>query len=226
MTPKKLSKSKWKKLVAGALATATISGTGYFVLNQKNKNQTVPAYTVARVIDGDTFETTEKQLVRLANLMAPELDYCGGPEAKAQLEKFVLGKPVYFKVLFRDRYQRLDSLVYTPDGFINEQMVLVGAASFKLSGKSSPESDKMQIASDQAKTKKIGIHSQKCTQSKNTQNPKCIIKGNVRDQKKYYHYPGCAQYNNTTVQLYLGDQWFCTEAEAQKKGFIKADLCP
>ena len=226
MTSKKLSKSRWKKIVAGALATAAISGSGYFVLQYKNRSQSVPAYTVARIIDGDTFETTEKQLVRLTYLMAPELEYCGGPQAKAELEKLVLNKPVYFKTLFRDQYQRLNSLVYTSEEFVNQRLVEDGYAQYRLTGKSSPESVRMHLASEKARQEKRGIYSSKCTQQTNQLRPNCNIKGNVRDNSKYYHYPGCAQYDNTDVQLYLGDRWFCAKEEAQKAGFTLANFCP
>lgn len=207
--------------MAGAAGLAIFTGGMYWKTR-------VPYYTVARVIDGDTFETTEKQLVRLYSVNAPELEYCGGKEAKMALEKLVLGKPVYLKVIYRDRFMRLDSWVYTKEGFVNAEMAKMGKADYVLSGKSGQESEMVKSAQDIAKKSKLGIFGPDCTQVENIKNPKCIIKGNNRQgaATKLYHFPGCEQYKNTAVQLYLGDNWFCSEKEAKEAGFVKANGCP
>jgi endonuclease YncB( thermonuclease family) len=72
----------------GGAALVAVSTAGAYWKSQIP----VPAYTALRVIDGDTFETTEKQLIRLANVNAPELENCLGPEAKAEMEKLVINK--------------------------------------------------------------------------------------------------------------------------------------
>ncbi len=221
-----MPKSKWKEIIAAALATAAISGSGYFILQYKNSSIQVPAYVVSRVIDGDTFETTEKQLIRLEDVNAPELEYCGGIEAKRELEKLILNKPVYLKVLFRDTYQRLDSLVYTHEGLVNLHMVQKGLAQYRLSGQATNESKQMKLAGQKAKDQKLGVFSEKCTQTKNLNNSKCNIKGNVGETGNYYFFEGCNHYNTTELQLYLGDQWFCTREAAEKAGFTKAARCP
>ncbi len=33
------------------------------------------------------------------------------------------------------------------------------------------------------------------------------------------------KYEKTEVQLYMGDQWYCTEKEAIKAGYVKATDC-
>lgn len=86
--------------------------------------------------------------------------------------------------------------------------------------------EKFTIISQQARGRKMGIFLEKCTQLENSENPKCNIKGNVSRYGKYYRTNKCSQYNITILQLYLGDQWFCTEKEAQKAGFTKAPDCP
>lgn len=213
-------------MIAGSVVAAiAVSGGMYLELRNKNK---IPAYTVARVIDGDTFETTEKQLIRLMHVEAPELKYCGGQEAKEALEKLVLGKPVYVKVLFRDQYSRLESLVYLEDGFVNKKMVESGWVVYRIKGKTSPESEELKRASSLIRENKLGIFSEACTPTKNTKKPRCNIKGNNREESdaKYYHLPTCGRYQATEMQLYKGDQWFCTESEAQAAGYVKADQCP
>ncbi len=206
-------KSFKKTLVLGT--AAMVVGAGFWAKQA--------FYTVNRVIDGDTFETTEHQLVRIAGIDAPELEYCGGLEAKAALEKLILNKRVYLKVVYRDPFQRLDSWVYTNQGSVALKMVQKGLAfNHNHQGKSD---HKILDATNKAKLAKIGIFGPKCSQEKNPLNAKCNIKGNNLRGNKYYHDPSCVQYESTQVQLYLGDQWFCTEQEAKKAGYTKGQDC-
>lgn len=212
-----------KRMMAGVgVATLIVVGGWYW-----RSKMPVPAYEIVRVIDGDTFETKEKQRIRLANLDAPELDLCGGAEAKKELEKLVLGQPVYLKILYRDKYMRFLSLVYTPEGFVNEKMAGTGLSVYRLKFEKSPETEKIERAYKKAVKEKIGLYSAKCTQTVNSAKPKCNIKGNVREgnDAKTFIPPGCTSYSSTLVQLYLGDRWFCTEAEAVKAGFRKVKGC-
>ncbi len=57
-----------------------------------------------------------------------------------------------------------------------------------------------------------------------TTKPGCVIKGNisVATGKKLYHIPGMRNYDATIIDLAKGERWFCTEAEAQSNGWIKA----
>jgi micrococcal nuclease len=143
--------------------------------------------------------------------------------SKAELEKLILGKKVFLKVNRKDVYYRLIAEVYTPSGNVGQKLLEKGMATF--ANKGWYKSKEYLKASDKAQVKKIGVYSDKCTQTENPKNPKCNIKGNRRGEESIYHYPGCGQYNNTIVQLYLGDQWFCTEKEAQKAGFTKGSDC-
>ena len=54
--------------------------------------------------------------------------------------------------------------------------------------------------------------------------PGCNIKGNisVATSKKIYHVPGMRNYEATIIALTKGERWFCSEAEAQANGWIKA----
>lgn len=205
-----------------AVATSVMAGA-YFILSAGSKKVEVPAYEAARVIDGDTFVTKEDQHIRVASTEAPELDQCGGPEAKKALENLVLGKPVYLKVVYRDPYQRLVSLVYTKDAFVNEAMVTSGY-SYYARGGLGDISDELKTATEKARERKKGIFSDSCTQMVNKKNHSCNIKGNDRTGKIYYT-PDCGVYDNVSVQLYLGDRWFCSEKEAIAAGFRKPELC-
>jgi micrococcal nuclease len=211
---------KWIAGVAGLVAVSTAGA--YWKLTKE-----VPAYEVIRVIDGDTFETREKQLIRLAEIDAPEPELCGGTEAKKYLTELVTGKPVYLKVMYRDSFMRLIAYVYTPEGFVNEKMVRKGLAIYRLKWQKNAQSEKLAAALEKAESDRSGIFGEKCTQIKNSQQPKCNIKGNAREGEstRIYLLPGCSAYNRTVIQLYLGDQWFCSESEAKKAGFVKAGGC-
>jgi len=76
-----------------------------------------------------------------------------------------------------------------------------------------------------ARELKLGVYSDTCTQVKNLVNPKCNIKGNIRNYDKYYRYLGCDQYETTLIQLHFGDKWFCTESEAKNAGFSLGGDC-
>lgn len=205
-----------KSLVAGTLGVALIAAAVGSQVWLKNIS-----YKVNRVIDGDTFETAEHQIIRLADTNAPEAGLCGSDEAKKQLEKLVQNKRVFLKILYRDGFDRLISWVYTPGVFINESLVSSGWAVYQQ--KTADLNKVLVAAKTEAREAKKGVYSPLCTQTANPDNPDCSIKANAI--RRQYRFSGCGQYNNTDVQLYLGDRWFCAETEAQKAGFTKGSDC-
>lgn len=214
-----------KKAAFGVVAALVGAGSWVFVTFGSGARMQVPVHTVTEVIDGDSFFTKDRVLVRLASTDAPEMDKCGGPEAKEALQKLILGKQVYLHVLFVDHIRRVDSMVYTKDAWINKNMLAKGYSSYP---RSHPDFNTMlQPEVQEAMSEKRGIYGVPCTQLTNLQHPSCTIKGNVRRNVKTYFLPNCRPYKATLVQLYLGDQWFCSEEEAKKAGFRKYDDgCP
>lgn len=206
--------------IGGSLAVLGISAAAASILLSQT------AYTVTRVIDGDTFETKEKQIIRIKDINAPEKGLCGYDTSKAYLTHLILGKNVYIKVSWLDRYRRQIGSVYLTDGTnLTEKIVRDGEAMLVQTSKS----DKTLLAAgNEARTEKRGLYGQPCTQETNLTHPTCTIKGNRRynSNEKIYHYPGCPQYNNVVMQLYEGDEWFCTAKAAQKAGYVKAADCP
>jgi len=81
----------------------------------------------------------------------------------------------------------------------------------------------LQAASDFAREHRLGIFSPACYQI-TPPDPQCPIKGNLDDNsdKKMYFLPGCSYYDKTVIMRFRGEQWFCSETEAQKAGFEKA----
>lgn len=216
-----------RKIAASAVGAVAIVTATILLSFGKGKALEVPAYTVLRVIDGDTFETTENQLIRLAGIDAPELQLCGSKEAAKILGKLIIEKPLYMKILRRDPYMRLDSQVYANKTYVNKAMLESGWARLKV--REDFDATELKMAAAIAKEKKIGLFSEQCTQTENPQNKNCAIKGNNPENgggEKTYHLPACKEYKTTQVQLYIGDEWFCTEKEAQQAGYRKSKDCP
>ena len=213
-----------KKKIAGVIAGAAIIGASVFVTFRGKKPVELPAYTAVRVFDGDTFETAEKQYIRLSGIDSPETGLCGSTEAKATLEELILGKPLYIKILYHIG-SRAMGLVYTEDGFVNAQMLSSGWA--EMNDRDHVDSPELVTATELAREAKRGVFGKLCTQETNPDKPSCAIKANVTSNTvPTYHLPGCGSYTTAVIQLHHGDRWFCTEKEAQKAGFRKASTCP
>lgn len=211
-----MSKKKvgWKKIVAAGVITTSL-GLGFWASKA--------SYTVASVIDGDTFITKQEIHIRLDSVDAPELGNCLGKEAKAELEKLILGKKVYLKITYINNW-RLVASVFTSEGNVGAKMLEKGLATF--ADKANQSQPGLLEISQKARKEGVGVYSPKCTQSVNTANPKCNIKVNISQRGNFYYYPGCRAYNIAKVQLHLGDKWFCTTAEAKNEGFAKSETCP
>lgn len=184
-----------------------------------------PYTTVERVIDGDTFILNSGIRVRLRGLEAPELGLCGSEEAKKFLETLVLGKPIVIRDSFTDKYGRVEGFVYQEDRFINEEMIASGWSRFDFN--KSDQQDKLALATRQAQDNKTGVFSSLCYQRTNPDNPKCDVKGNISTKTliKQYLSPGCTSYQSTVVEKDRGEQWFCSEIDAKKSGFVKSGAC-
>jgi micrococcal nuclease len=210
--------SSVKKLVVGAAAAAVVTGATAF---------TLPYFVgekVIRVIDGDTFEIENSQRIRLFEVDAPELQYCGGQEAKETLTKLTLGKKVVLRDPEVDYFKRLMALVYVDGKLVNEEMLKAGMATFLGSG--GPESEALKAAGEYARDNGVGIL--KSCVSETPPSPKCNIKGNRDPNENWaqtYYRPDCRNYIQVKVLLYQGDRWFCSENEAKEAGFEKAEVC-
>jgi len=195
-----------------------------FYFFQKTKNQE-SGIKVLGVIDGDTLVLEGKVRLRLRSIDAPELQFCLGQEAKNYLEKLVKGKRVEIKEKIIDRSGRPMALVYLDNRLVNEEMLKAGLARYHADQTS--VTSRLKAAFNSAREKHLGIFSPQCYQKENSENPDCLIKGNIDKAtgKRLYYFPGCAQYEFTVVEKDIGENWFCTEEEAQKAGFQKAKSC-
>ncbi|MFZ5365712.1 MAG: thermonuclease family protein [Patescibacteria group bacterium] len=179
---------------------------------------------VTGVIDGDTFVLKSGQKVRLGNLDAPELEFCGGKEAKERLEKLILGKTVELDIFSYGEFNRPLALVYQKGTLVNEILLKEGLVRYD--GDPSPQRERLKKAHDEAVENRKGIFGPPCL-SLEPDKPGCLIKANIdrHSGKKIYHFPGCNEYQSVKVEKDLGENWFCSEEEAEKAGFSKALNC-
>lgn len=100
------------------------------------KGARIEPVTVARIVDGDTFEASlpdgSTRRVRLAAIDAPELSNCGGSEAAAALGQLISGWQLVLELgekAATDQYDRLLAYVYRSDGvFVNVAIIANGYA--------------------------------------------------------------------------------------------------
>jgi micrococcal nuclease len=180
---------------------------------------------VIGIIDGDTLVLEGKVKLRLRHVDAPELEFCGGKEAKEKLESLVQEKKVILKEQIIDQQGRPMALIYVKDKLVNEEMLKSGWARYHTDNSS--QKTVLKAAYDLAKEMGLGIFSPQCYQKENPENPQCNIKGNIdkATRVKKYYFPGCTQYEFTIVEKDIGEEWFCTEEEAQEAGFEKSKTC-
>ena len=198
--------------------------------------------TVSEVVDGDTFQLSSGKRVRLMGVDAPEYNRCGGKEARTLLTQLILNEQVIVEEGVQETFGRSLALVYTTkyffmkDQLVNKIIMEKGWA--RPDYRKNSQREILTAAFHEAKNKNLGIWSPLCREAPNisqpTQSPKspqsslCLIKANIdkATYKKYYHLPGCKQYNQIIMEKDIGEQYFCTEDEATRAGFLKSAGCP
>lgn len=197
---------------------------GYFIFNQKSgqSNPSLSSGQVVRIIDGDTFDLQNSERIRLAGADAPEYPKgCLSQEAKNRLEELLLGKEVSLEPVAKDNFGRQVAYVFQNNLSIDEVLVQEGLAE---AVQNNPSYDpRILTAQEQSQKTLRGIWSSVCQAKKD-----CSIKGNYRSDKnsKIYHLPECYNYPKIVIRESDGDQWFCSEAEAQAAGFTLSKDCP
>ena len=81
---------------------------------------------VTQVVDGDTFQLKSGERVRLMGVDAPEIEHCGGPEAKKVLAGLILNKNVNVEETVKEKYGRTMALVYVDGKLVNKMMLEQG----------------------------------------------------------------------------------------------------
>jgi len=202
---------------------------------------------VVAVPDGDSLDLANGQRVRLLAIDAPEKGRCLADEARNKLRDLALGKHVRLKNTVTDDYGRTLANVIREDfsgwvkylrwwfatrlklpnppafqeNYLNRALVRDGLARFE--HVKNEYYTTLKAADDEAKAQQLGIYSSRC---RNLAPPgQCQVKGNLRAGLKQYYLPGCREYTQVIVDEAYGDQWFCSESEAQSAGFSPASSC-
>ena len=128
-----------------------------FILSKSSSNKTLA--TVARVIDGDTFELANGKKVRLLGVDAPEKNKYFYSEAKEKLKELIENKNVFLEsdVINSDSSGRLLRYVFVGDTFVNLEMVRQGFANVYVISPNQKYSSQLLEAEEYARKNKLGI---------------------------------------------------------------------
>ena len=185
---------------------------------------------VKRVVDGDTFETTDGGKVRLIGMNTPETVKPNSPverygkEASNYSKKRLTGKTVYMfaDAGDKDKYGRLLRYVFIrgETEMYNVSLLREGYANTMTVPPNVLFAKTFVEIEREARSKGKGLWGKgddsKPASEASCKNPK--IKGNINSKsEKIYHVPGGASYEQTKAEM-----MFCTEEEAEAAGFRKA----
>lgn len=202
------------------ILAASLGINGFYFFSQQHDTAVVDVH------DGDTFTLGSGDRVRLLGADAPELGKCGAQEAREKLSRLVLRKTVRITEEKRDTYGRRMGLVWVGTTLMNEIMLKEGLARPDYTPNS--KSEQLKAAYREASDNSRGIHSSLCKiVSPTPPSAKCVIKGNI-DKGTWdhlYHLPNCRHYNQIVLDQDMGEQFFCSEKEAQAAGFHLAPDC-
>ena len=198
--------------------------------------------TDIKVIDADTLEYKGNK-IRLMGIDAPELDqlckdsknvlYPCGKIAANKLDEWIksfFDKNVDCKNHGLDRYGRTLSTCWIGIVNINSWLVSQGwAIAYR------HYSDNFVTEEQNAKKNRKGVWNGSFIAPWNWRRglrfdiktdykkDECLIKGNISSKgEKIYHTPSERHYTQTKINLEKGEKWFCTESEAQNKGWRKS----
>lgn len=189
------------------------------------------------MVDGDTLDLAG-QRIRLEGIDAPETAQtcttasgaiwpCGRAAAKA-LQAMVAGLDVVCDSRGLDKYGRVLGICYAEGRDINAAMVKAGLAwaFVKYSVTYVAEEASARAAKAgvwQGPSEAPWDFRHKGWQVAEAVAPKgCAIKGNVSSKGRIYHMPWSPWYERVTVEAARGEQWFCSEDEAQAAGWRPA----
>jgi len=194
---------------------------------------------VVRVVDGDTIVIDGDVYVRLLGIDAPEGGECFYEESKDALVSLIQGEYIRLEkdVSDKDNFGRLLRYVFLSNNnlFVNNRLLDEGYADVMSSGQDLLYRRLLTSSRNQAITQRKGIWGACENQEKEAEtifplekndisvNPECLIKGNISEHGygKVYFSPGDPNYNQVKVSFDKGEQFFCTEQEAEAAGFMK-----
>lgn len=214
----------------------------------KNVKRTVSGRATERCDDAGEVR------VRMIGIDAPELKSCGGVEAKDALSRAVAGMEVELRKNLNavDEHERLLRYVVLPSDnpeadvrLVSKELLLGGYVYLQENPDNDLYRDTHRKAENGAEEAKRGvwkdcakeINARRASEGKEESGLReednaphrqgCDIKGNVSEKGygKIYFVPSCPNYKIIKVDSRKDEAYFCTEAEAKKKGFVKSESC-
>jgi len=238
------------KSILGLIIAVILSGGavgGYKVVRDNNADLFENSvHNVVGVVDGDTIDIENDVRIRLLGIDAPERGTCYFNESKIFLEDLLMDKDIRIEkdISGVDRFDRLLRYVYIPsddpkddDVFVNEKLLREG---FALTLDVAPDNryrDLLSSAQDEAKKNGRGLWGLCEVEDNETDalresdtlpfNEECTIKGNISEKGygKNYFLEFCPNYNRIKIDTRKGEQYFCTESEAEEAGFVRSESC-
>lgn len=243
------------KVIMAVLAFVLAAGGygGYTVVKEYNKygaDFEKRLHVVERVVDGDTIVIEDGVRIRLLGIDAPEIAECFGEESKQALSALILGQEILLEKdqTAKDNYDRLLRYVILRSGnpevddvFVNNELVRSGSAESFYIKPNRRYLSQLQASEREAQEEGLGLWGfEGCSysievmdaiglereQASDSFSNECVIKGNI--SKKYtkdYFLPGCPNYKRVKVDPRKGEQWFCSEEEAEDAGWQKSAAC-
>lgn len=246
---------KLKRVLAGILLIFTSLFASMGLIESDNPVNMNPGIgdelvEVIRVVDGDSIIIERDIEVRLIGINAPESGECYFEESRQGLTNLIQGKKVYLKkdISGKDDFGRLLRYVFLPSNneyqdeiFVNRYVLEEGLADIRPLSQDREYRRLLTSSRNQALTSLKGMWGEceglkeeaesfylsEAESDNPTENPNCLIKGNVSQHGlgKTYFPPGCSNYNKVKIDFSKGETYFCTEEEAIEQGFVKSGSC-
>ena len=119
---------KFHAFILSLLVTVFLANIFYLFQLQNSQTSYAPeVIKINRVIDGDTFQTSDGRIIRLANINSPEKRKSEISGAKSFLESYI-NSTVELEILGKDRYQRQLARIYAPE-YLNLEIIKQGLVS-------------------------------------------------------------------------------------------------
>lgn len=224
--------------VSPSPSATEVTGTG-----REQTHTPSAAGQVVRVVgvsDGDSLRVSVDgvtERLRIIGIDAPELSSndCYAQQSASKMQSLVQSSDVRIVAdptqADRDVYDRILRHVFTLDGTdVGHAMIVAGLAKEYTYDKAYASQAQFRDAEAVAREAGLGIWGE-CDIVRAEPVPlvggdddgQCVIKGNInRKKEKIYHVPGQRHYDETIIDEFNGERWFCTEEEAVDAGWRKS----
>lgn len=195
--------------------------------------------TVLDVIDGDTIDVRfgdgREARVRYIGVNTPERGEPCYREATDANAALVDGQTVTLvpDISDTDRNGRLLRYVFVGETFVNAQLVREGYAEARRYPPDTAQAEALEALEAEARAANRNCYATGIFEATAGGEPyvctdgAACIKGNVNQQgERFYHFPGCSAYEQTSISESGGERFFATSDEAEAAGWRRAPGCP